>query len=72
MNRQSGELIARIQAQEAKKVETADKINEVTLQTNEMMNNALEKIQMFQKNEEFCKTVVIRKDIFFRVIEIVY
>lgn len=61
LNKQSGELIARIQAQEAKKVETADKINEVTLQTNEMMNNALEKIQMFQKNEEFCKTVAAAK-----------
>ena len=64
MNRQLGDLIARIQAHEAKKVETADRINEVTLQTNEMMNNAFEKIQMFQKNEEFCKTVVIIKDIF--------
>ena len=62
MNRQSGDLIARIQALEAKKVKTADRINEVTLQTNEMMNNAFEDI--IQKNEEFCKTVVIIKDIF--------
>lgn len=37
------------------------KIKETELQSHEMMENSLEKIQMFQKNEEFCKTLLSAK-----------
>lgn len=37
------------------------KIQETKSESNELMNNAFEKIQMFQKNEEFCKTITAAK-----------
>ncbi len=43
---------------ETEKASLVAKTNETKVMSNELINNALEKIQMFQKNEAFAKNIV--------------
>lgn len=46
---------------DAEKNNLTRKINEAKVQSNDLINNAMEKIQMFQKNEAFAKTIAAAK-----------
>jgi chromosome segregation ATPase len=54
---------------DAEKNSLTKKINEAKVQSNDLINNAMEKIQMFQKNEAFAKTIVISQSIFYSCIK---
>ncbi len=43
---------------EDEKIKALEQIKLVEEQATEIINNAMDKIEMYQKNEEFCKSIV--------------
>lgn len=60
-NQQMAEYQANIKNVLEEQNSIVKKIQETKSESTELMNNAFEKIQMFQKNEEFCKTIAAAK-----------